>query len=99
MWNSLEGELLIPEEKDQARIHDFIYKQIKPNRKMVSESFLLALMEKYQVDAFVAGCTEFHLTNKRLLASGNPSLRFIDPLYSISKELKSLMRQQRVQQL
>ncbi|MDA0347126.1 MAG: amino acid racemase [Verrucomicrobia bacterium] len=98
LWENLKGKLLIPEEKDQVSIHEFIYKQIKPNRTMVSESFLLSLMEKYDVDAFVAGCTEFHLTNKKLLASGNPSLRFIDPLYSIGREFPSLVRQQGVKQ-
>ncbi|MCZ6672949.1 MAG: amino acid racemase [Verrucomicrobia bacterium] len=92
LWPELGGKLLLPNDEDQEKIHQHIYKQIKLNRGTINESLLQALKEKYEVDAFVAGCTEFHMSNKTLLASENPSLRFIDPLYTIGRELPSLMR-------
>jgi aspartate racemase len=92
LWDSLKGKLIIPEEYDQTLIHNFIYHHIKPNRSMVDKTLLMSLKKKYQVDPFVAGCTEFHLANKRLLENGDPLLRFIDPLFSIGRELPSLMR-------
>ncbi|MCB1122977.1 MAG: hypothetical protein KJT03_15590, partial [Verrucomicrobiae bacterium] len=56
------------------------------------EELLESLKARYQADAFLAGCTEFHLVNKKLLAEGNPAIRFIDPLYSIGRELPRLIR-------
>jgi aspartate racemase len=92
LWSAVKGKLLIPDALDQARIHDYIYQQIKLNRDLVDAALLKSLREKYHADAFVAGCTEFHLVNKKLLTSGDPDFRFIDPLYSIGRELPSLLR-------
>ena len=91
MWAQVDGKLKVPEPNDQERIHQYIYSQIKPNLELVDESLFRYLKDKYEVDAFVAGCTEFHLVNKRLLETANPDFRFIDPLYSIGRELPSLL--------
>ena len=91
LWPQLEGKLKVPNPQDQRRIHDYIYSQIKPNLELVDEDLFRHLKDEYEVDAFVAGCTEFHLVNKRLLESANPDFRFIDPLYSIGRELPKLL--------
>ena len=92
LWPQMQGKLKIPSSEDQAKIHHYIYSKIKPNRDLVDEKLFRYLKNKYEVDAFVAGCTEFHLVNKRLLETANPDFRFIDPLYSIGRELPRLLQ-------
>lgn len=91
-WRKVRHKLVLPDPEDQRSIHRFIYSHIKPNRDVRGEALLEYLKRRYQVDAFLAGCTEFHLVNKQLLSTGNSGIRFIDPLFSIGRELPRLMR-------
>lgn len=92
LWSQMEGKLKVPHSEDQTKIHNYIYSKIKPNLDLVDEELFRYLKDKYKVDAFVAGCTEFHLVNKTLLGTANPDFRFIDPLYSIGRELPQLLQ-------
>lgn len=88
-WESLKDRIIMPDEEDQTLIHDDIIYQIKRNRNLselmpVLESLLL----KYDLDSFIAGCTEIHLLAKRFVWSGAEA-RFgcIDPLMMIAKDV------------
>lgn len=91
-WSFAEPYVAIPCELDQKITHDFIY-QIKGNDAgiavMYCADYLGALVEKYQVDAFIVGCTEFHLVAKYLMRSkqGHKPYGIVDPLLTISANL------------
>jgi aspartate racemase len=84
-WNEVSSRVTVPDDKDQEAIHcDYLY-QIKKRRVNADDLKLLGhLKQKYQVDGFIAGCTEVHLHTRDLLASG---IRVIDPLYILAQRI------------
>ena len=87
LWNLVKDRIVLPEDEDQEEIHFEIIYRIK--RKPDVRQFiprLESLLAKYEVDSFIAGCTEVHLLAKHFLSS-NRSYGCIDPLVIIAKEL------------
>lgn len=88
-WSLLEPYIVLPDEQDQKRIHrDLIY-PIKNNPEIRTLFPLLELLlKKYEVDSFIAGCSEVHLLAKHFLLSGNHSHAHccIDPLDILARE-------------
>lgn len=95
-WNLVEEYILLPDDDDQNKLHGYIY-QIKKNcdRSSIANyiDYLDTLTYKYQVDSFIAGCTEFHIVNKHLMKSEykGKSYQIVDPLITIAKNLNKLM--------
>ena len=86
-WNLVKDRIVLPDDKDQDEIHYEIIYRIK--RKPDVRQFmprLESLLAKYEVDSFIAGCTEIHVLAKHFLSS-NRSYGCIDPLVIIAKEL------------
>jgi aspartate racemase len=89
-WPAAKEFFVLPDDKDQEAIHELIYRQIKGNGNV---SLLLprfeALMAKYEVDRFIAGCTEIHLPAKQFeISNGNhQGYSCVDPLTIIAKEI------------
>ena len=88
LWRRSEGFVVLPDWRDQQAVHEIIYK-VKGNHEAGE---LLSVLEpfeaKYKVDAFIAGCTEFHVLAKRSQASaGGKKLMFLDPLTIIAERL------------
>lgn len=90
-WESAKDRLVLPREGDQLLIHELIYR-IKKNqdvRELIPT--LETLLAKYEVDSFVAGCTELHLLAKQpIFANGGrkPGYSCIDPLTIIARGLR-----------
>jgi aspartate racemase len=84
-WNEVSSRVTVPDDKDQEAIHcDYLY-QVKKRSVSADDLKLLEhLKQKYQVDGFIAGCTEVHLHTRDLLASG---IRVIDPLYILAQRI------------
>ena len=81
-WKDVQHLVVPPSEEDQASIHRLIY-DIKMNRLNSAHLLLVnAMMEKYHVSSYIAGCTELHiLTRERARMTGSNSNDFcIDPL-------------------
>lgn len=91
LWELVEKQIVLLDEKDQNTIHERIY-QIK-NHTYSSQSnliFLKKLMIKYKTDYLIAGCTEMHLLNKCFLSEVNSNNHiFLDPLTILAKNLKT----------
>lgn len=86
-WSLVKDRVVLPEDEDQEAIHYEIIYRIK--RKPDVQQFiprLESLLAKYEVDSFIAGCTEVHLLAKHFLSSIR-SYGCIDPLVIIAKEL------------
>jgi len=89
-WELTKDNFVLPVESDQLLIHELIY-QIKKNqdvRRLIPT--LEKLLLKYEVDSFVAGCTELHLLAKHQIFSNGDQRRYscIDPLTIIARELR-----------
>jgi aspartate racemase len=84
-WHGVSNRVSIPDDADQEIIHrDYLY-QVKKRSVSADDIKLLGhLKQKYQVDGFIAGCTEVHLHTKDLLAGG---IRMIDPLYILAQRI------------
>jgi aspartate racemase len=89
-WEAAKRFFVLPDEEDQEAIHKLIYRHIKSNKdvRTLLPTFE-ALMAKYEVDSFIAGCTEIHLPAKHFeFSNGNhKGYSCVDPLTIIAREI------------
>src|SRR5262249_49196139 len=88
-WELLRRQLIVPSDEDQALIHrDLIY-PMKTNPDLSPQFPLLEwLLKKYDVDSFVAGCSEIHMLSKHFLSRKESNgYRCIDPLMIIAQRM------------
>jgi aspartate racemase len=65
LWPGASRWLRWPDAADQRRVHDAIY-DIKRNRGIADAIALIAaLLQRYGVRSFAAGCTELHLVHRQ----------------------------------
>lgn len=87
-WNAIKHHVVLLDRDDQQRIHhDFIY-QVKKNcdvRELVPKFEMV--LEKYDVDAFIAGCTEMHILAKQFITRYGLTYGCLDPLTIIARKL------------
>lgn len=89
-WKAAEELFVLPGEDDQRAIHELIYRHIKSNKDVrgLLPAFE-ALMAKYEVDSFIAGCTEIHLPAKHFepTEGSHKGYSCVDPLTIIAREI------------
>jgi aspartate racemase len=86
LWNSTQGRIVLPSEKDQERIHELIYRIKQYKHCAADVAFLNKLVRSYEVDSFIAGCTEIHVLVRdyglaRGFVQGGPC---VDPLMVVA---------------
>jgi len=91
-WGEARQFIVLPSAEDQTTVHQLIY-QLKMNgctHDVIQSVF--ELLERYQVNSFIAACTEIHLLTKHLLRDELLSQRYqaIDPLLTLAKNLGSV---------
>jgi len=88
LWPGVEDRIILPDEDDQASIHRLIY-EIKGNKFCTSHWHLVeALMKKYGVTSYIAGCTELHvLAKKQSRLGGQGWSDCTDPLTLIASTM------------
>lgn len=89
-WEQFEDFLIFPDERDQRLLHEEIIFPLKRNPDMPPlVSTLESMLERYEVDSFVAGCSEIHIIAKHLTARANGHKVYgcIDPLDILAREL------------
>jgi aspartate racemase len=82
LWPGIRDKIILPDDKDQALIHNLIY-EIKSNCQGRDQVFLLEkLLVEYGVQSYIAGCTEVHILAKKheQLRGRNQRAFCIDPL-------------------
>lgn len=88
-WERAKDYFVFAGESDQEMIHyDLIYR-IKQNPSLRTLTPMLeALMDEYEVDSFIAGCSEIHLLAKYFASSDNNAKGYgcLDPLTILAKE-------------
>ena len=88
-WSRSRHLFVLPDDRDQDSIHDLIYQIKRKCDVRQLTPFVEELLAKYEVDSFIAGCTEMHILAKQLLAAeGEPrSYQCIDPLVCVAQAL------------
>ena len=61
LWNSTQGKIVLPSEKDQERVHELLYRIKQYKHCPADVKFINELVQSYGVDSFIAGCTEIHV--------------------------------------
>ncbi len=88
-WERTREHILLPDERDQQVIHDLIYRiKVNDDAPPMFDA-LEALLERYGVNSFIAGCTEIHVLAKQFMTAGDRPARYqcIDPLSIIARRL------------
>ena len=87
-WQSLRDYIVLPDDDDQDEVHKMIYRVKQGTDAAVAVPYVETLLRKYQVNSFIAGCTEMHLLARRFA-------NCIDPLTIVAKELANECREDR----
>ena len=82
-WEAMRNRLVLPDDEDQAEIHRTIYEVKARGDVHVLGALVDALLRKYGVTSFVAGCTEIHFASKQLGGPGS-ALGCVDPLLIVA---------------
>jgi aspartate racemase len=90
-WGEANEFIVLPSEDDQTAIHCLIYHLKRTGSTHDAIQTVFELLQRYQVNSFIAGCTEFHLVTKHLLRDevGRQKCEMIDPLLTLAKNIRS----------
>ena len=93
-WKEISDRIISIEDADQEAIHwEFLYKIKKENVRDEQVSILRRLMQKYDAQGFIAGCTEVHLHTGELLEK---QIQVVDPLWIIAQNIARESLQEKV---
>jgi aspartate racemase len=90
LWPRLAGRIVLPDEEDQQFVHSMLYRYKVEVGEQPLLPYLEGLLDKYDADSFIAGCSELHLLTKHLRLRPTP-YRFIDPLLLIAQNLDAYL--------
>ena len=88
-WEKHKSQIVLPDEDDQNRIHHELIYPIKKSPDFDRLKLLLEmLLKRYEVDSFIAGCSEVHLLAKHVVFNSDRRLGYncLDPLTIIARE-------------
>lgn len=88
-WDVIKDRLVVPDDEDQAVVHDTIYKVKEQGNVRLLFATVERLLRKYEVGSFVAGCTEIHFAAKRFseAVSSDSAIRCVDPLLIVARNV------------
>lgn len=81
-----------PDEDDKRMIQDLIYQHLKPGKDVPPVyAAVKGLLDKYRLNSFIAGCSEFHLLSRYLRDNEISDISFVDPLFTIAHRLHEIL--------
>ena len=85
-WETVRHKVRLPDEPEQASIHEAIYSLKRNHSEAELVESLGAAAAAHGVGTIIAGCTELHLLHPEHAGpnSLNQSVKFIDPLSAIA---------------
>jgi aspartate racemase len=92
-WPEVCGLVRWPDDGDQRRLHDTIYrlKHAEPDEEILD--WLGAMAETYDAGGLLFGCTELHLLHRPLArrrVADEPAPRIVDPLWIAARDVRGL---------
>lgn len=94
-WERHKSEIVLPDDDDQNKIHHELIYPIKKRPDFRRLKLLLeTLLQRYEVDSFIAGCSEIHVLAKHVVFNDNRAGGYecIDPLTIIAREWDVLIK-------
>ena len=95
-WPEAVPYVVFPDDQDQQKLHQYIYRHIKANATggpLVS--FLGGLCQKYGVEQLIAGCTELHRVTREAAAEPERlQARMIDPLMILAHNYQEYLKEE-----
>ena len=88
-WEKHKSQIVLPNDDDQNKIHRELIYPIKKDPDFRRLKLMLeALLQRYEVDSFIAGCSEIHVLAKHVVFNGDSPVSYgcIDPLTIIARE-------------
>jgi aspartate racemase len=88
-WDRHKSEIVLPDDDDQSKIHHELIYPIKKRPDFGRLKLLLqTLLQRYEVDSFIAGCSEIHVLAKHVVFNGDHTGGYgcLDPLTIIARE-------------
>jgi len=87
-WEKHKSEIVLPDDDDQNKIHRELIYPIKKHPDFRRLKLLVeTLLQRYEVDSFIAGCSEIHILAKHVFNSDPPpGYSCLDPLTIIARE-------------
>jgi aspartate racemase len=95
-WQCHKSEIVLPDDDDQNKIHRELIYPMKTRPDFSRLKLLLdKLLQRYEVDSFIAGCSEIHLLAKHVVFNGNGAASYgcLDPLTIIAREWARQLRE------
>lgn len=92
-WGLVQPYIVFPNDPDQAVVAN-CFGEIKLNGNQEAILGTIdTMVDRYGVQGWIAGCTEFHILHKYVLALGNRtrSHSIIDPLFTIAQNLDDFL--------
>jgi aspartate racemase len=86
-WPGVADRVVLLRPEDQQLVHhELIYRLKKGVDPAERVGVLRDLLDRYPVDSFISGCTEFHLVARLMAADPGalPGYGFVDPLWTIA---------------
>lgn len=93
-WHEIAGLVRWPDDGDQHRVHETVYRFKHAEPDAASLEWIGALPERYGADGLIFGCTELHLLHRplaRRAAAGSPAPCVVDPLWIAARDLRTLL--------
>jgi len=91
-WERHKSEIVLPDDDDQNKIHHELIYPIKKRPDFRRLNLLLeTLLKRYEVDSFIAGCSEIHVLAKHVIVNDNRAGGYgcLDPLTIIARDWDS----------
>ena len=88
-WERHKSAIILPDDDDQNRIHHELIYPIKKRPDFRRLKLLLeTLLQRYEADSFIAGCSEIHVLAKHVVFNGDRAAGYgcLDPLTIIARE-------------
>ena len=88
-WERHKSEVVLPDDDDQDKIHHELIYPIKKSPDFRRLNLLLeTLLQRYEVDSFIAGCSEIHVLAKHVVFNSNRADGYgcLDPLTIIARD-------------
>lgn len=86
LWNDASGLVVLPDEHDQKAVHSLVYRLKRGAPAGPLRENVRALLRRYGVGSFIAGCTEMHLLWPTA-QEDDAGWRCVDPLRLIAASL------------
>lgn len=88
LWERVRDRVVLAGDEDQAVIHrDLIYPMKRPCDLDAQAALLERMLDRYDADGFVVGCSEVHILAKHLRASGGRAWSCVDGFRHIAEGL------------